>query len=160
MTPDKRQFLVSRRHRIISRLWQSFFAGWGLLLTIVLIASPFVVQNIAWSVLDAIDVDSLRQNNLNVNNLILNGVDKNGEPFEVSAASAVQKYSDRDTIYFTSPVADVARIMNGRIIRDNITADSGRFLKDQHKIILTGNVRVKSDDGSTASAKEMEIDLR
>jgi hypothetical protein len=154
------QFFLSGRHRRMSRLWQSFFAGWGLFFTMVLIASPFVFRNITWSLLDAVDTESLKQNNLSVTNVKLSGVAKDGEPFSVSAKSAFQRFSEPDVIRFTEPIADVARNSGGKKIRDKISAANGRMLKNEHKIVLSGDVLVESSDGSSVRTRELEIDLK
>jgi LPS export ABC transporter protein LptC len=141
-------------------LWRSFFTGWGLFFTIILIASPFVFRNITWAVLDAVDMDSIQANNLSITNLNLNGTDKNGDSFSISAESALQRFSEPDVIRFIRPAASVARLKDGIKIRDNITADTGRFYKNSQKIILSGNVRVDSSDKTSAATNEMEIDLK
>jgi hypothetical protein len=153
-------FFISNRHRRLSRFWQSFFAGWGLLFTIILIASPFVFQNMTWAILDTVDMDSIQRNNLSMTNLKINGFDKRGEPFSVNVRSALQKFAEPDVIYFTEPSASTARDKEGRKVRDDITARAGRFLKNKQKIVLTGSVLIKSSDGTSASANEMEIELQ
>ena len=159
MNPSNWQFFISRRHRRRNALWRSFFTGWGLFFTIVLVASPFVFKNITWAILDAVDMDTIRQNNLSVTNLSLAGTNKDGDPFSISARSAIQRFSDPDAIHFDRVVANVVRVRNKQKIRDKITADTGRFHKNARKVVLDGNVRVNSSDGTSASANEMEIDL-
>lgn len=160
MNPSRWQFFLSHRHRRRNALWRSFFTGWGLFFTIILAASPFVFRNITWAVLDAVDMDSIHADNLSMKNLRLAGANKAGDPFLVIARSAAQRFSEPDVIYFERPDADMVRLKNGQKIRDKITAARGRFLKGEHKIILVGNVRVKSSDGTSANANEMEIDLK
>ena len=152
------QFFLSGRHRRLSRLWQSFFAGWGLLFTMILIVSPFVFKNITWAILEAVDMDSIQANNLSMTNLKIRGTNKKGEPFSVAAVAAVQKFAEPGVIYFTRPVADMQRVKNRQIIKDNISAETGKFVGD--KIILTGGVKILSSDGTSAKTSEMEIDLK
>ena len=149
---------LSGRHRRLSRLWQSFFAGWGLFFAIVLAASPFIFKNISWTIIDSVDFEGIQTNNLSMTNLVIRGIDKNGAPFSVAAKSALQKFAEPGVIYFTNLKAATERITAGKKIKDDITARTGRFLKD--KIVLAGDVFVRSSDGRTASANEMEIDLR
>lgn len=160
MRSEKRHFIISSRHKRVQTLWRTFFAGWGLLFTLILIVSPFVVRNMTWSILDAVDFESVRQNNMSLSNLKLFGTDKNGEPFSVFTHAAFQRFSEPDIIHFETPVANIVRIQNGKKIRDKITADKGRFLKNRQRIVLSNNVLVESDDGTTARANQMEIDLK
>jgi LPS export ABC transporter protein LptC len=160
MNTSSWQFLISKRHTRLQRLWQSFFAGWGLFLTIILLASPFIFQNMTLVILDAIDMASIEQNNLSVKNLKLNGINKNGDPFSIRAQNALQKFNEPNATYFTNPIANLVRMKDGAKIHDKITAKTGKFLNDQQKIILSKNVKVDSSDGTTASANEMEIDLK
>ncbi|MDR1071581.1 MAG: LPS export ABC transporter periplasmic protein LptC [Rickettsiales bacterium] len=160
MAVRNRHFFISNRHRRLSRFWQSFFAGWGLLFTIILIISPFVFKNMTWAILDAVDMESIRRNNLSMTNLKINGIDKNGDPFSMNVRTALQKFAEPDVIYFTEPTAEITRNAKSGKIRDDIAARSGRFLKDRRKIVLTDNVVVKSSDGTSATANEMEIELK
>jgi hypothetical protein len=154
------QFLMSKRHIRRRRLWQSFFTGWGLFFTITLLSSPFIFKNITWAILDAIDISGIEQNNLSVTNLKLNGTDKNGDPFSIRATNALQKFSEPNATYLTNPVANTVRIKNGVKIRDKITAKRGKFLNDRQVMILSDNVRIKSSDGTSASANEIRINLK
>ena len=140
-------------------LWQSFFVGWGLLFTIVLIVSPFIVQNITWSLLDAIDMESIKQNNFDATNLRLSGTDKKGEPFLILSELALQKFSEPNVIHFVEPIAYITNEQDGEKIERRISARTGKFLQDLNRIILTTEVLVESSDGTTARANQMEIDL-
>jgi len=153
------QLFLSGRHRRLTRLWQSFFAGWGLFFMIGLLISPFVFQNITWSILGGINLDSVQENNLSMQNLEIRGVNSNGEPFFISSTRAAQRFDEPEVIYFTRPRAIIQRQApnDSGIIRDDITAHLGRYYSD--KIILTGDVLVKSSDGSVIRANEMQIDL-
>ena len=151
-------FFMSKRHRRLTRIWQSFFAGWGLFFTITLIASPFVFKNITWAILNSINMDSIQANNLFMTNLTIRGRNNKDEPFSVSAAQALQKFAEPGIIHFTKPVATTVRRKGAEEIQDRITAETGLFKSD--RIILTGNVVIKSSDGSTAKTNEMEIGLR
>ena len=152
------QFFISGRHRRLVRMWQALFAGWGLIFTIILGASPFVFKNMTWTILEAVDIDSVRANNLSMQNLAINGIDRAGSPFSVRAKEALQKFAEPGVLYFTRPVAVIERVANGKKIKDNIIADSGRWVKD--RVVLDGNVLIKSSDGSSVVANEMVIDLK
>jgi hypothetical protein len=151
---------MSKHHIRRGRIWQFFFTGWGLFCTIILLMSPFIFKNITWTILDSINMSSIEQNNLSITNLMLSGVNKDGDPFAIKASTALQKFDEPDATYFENPVATVVRVKNGAKVRDEITALRGKFLNDQQKIILSRNVRIKSSDGTTTTANEMEIDLK
>ncbi|MDR1826090.1 MAG: LPS export ABC transporter periplasmic protein LptC [Rickettsiales bacterium] len=156
---NKWQFFISKRHRRIQAWWRFFFAGWGLLFTLILVASPFVFKNMAWSILDIVDIDSIRQNNLSVTNFKMNGTDRNGNPFSLFTRAAFQRFSEPDVLYFEAPNANIVRPKNGKPVQENISAQMGKFFKKTNKIILSDDVRVKSGDGTSARANEMEIEL-
>jgi len=158
--PSRWQFFMSGRHRRRGRIWQSLFTGWGLFFTIALLASPFVFQNMTWVILDAINLDSIQQNNMSMTNPKIFGTDKRGNPFSIRAAKAQQRFDDQDTFYFTEPFAEVVRIQKDKKITDKISARQGKFLIGPQKIILSGGVSVKSSDGSGGQANEMEINLQ
>ena len=157
---NKWQYFISERHRRIQAMWRFFFAGWGLFFTLILAVSPFVFRNMAWSILDAVDIEALRQNNMSIANLKMNGTDKNGEPFAITTRAAFQKFSQPNIIYFEAPVAQVVRAQNGKKIKDKISAQMGKLLKNERRVVLSDDVRVESSDGTTARANEMEIDLK
>jgi len=157
MASSNWQFFLSGRHRRLTRLWQSFFAGWGLFFMIGLLISPFVFQNITWSILGGLNLDTVQENNLSMRNLEIRGVNAEGEPFFIAAREAAQKFAEPEVIQFTKPHAILQRQQGAEIITDNITSDTGRYYSD--KIILIGNVLVESSDGSVVRAREMQIDL-
>jgi LPS export ABC transporter protein LptC len=154
------QFFVSRKHQRLSHLWQSFFAGWGLIFTITLAVSTLVFQNISWTILDIIDVGSIKQNNMTMTNLKINGTDKNGEPFSISSEKAFQKFSEQNIIYFESPAAEIVRVKGDQKIHDKITAKKGKLDNLKHRVTLNDSVKVRSSDGSSIETTEMEIDLK
>jgi hypothetical protein len=161
MTSSKWQFFISKRHRRIRGLWQTFFAGWGLLFTLILVASPFVFRNMAWSILETIDLDSMKKNNMAIQNLNMKGTDRNGRPFSLTTRSAFQRFSEPNVLYFEAPVVNTARVKNGgAVVRDNISAQMGKFYKDKSLVVLSDDVRVISSDGTSARANEMEIELK
>ena len=152
------EYFLSGKHRQLSRLWQSFFAGWGLFFTIALAASPFVFKHISWTILEAVDFDGIQANNLSMTNLVIHGVDKKGAPFSIASKEALQKFAEPGVVYFARPNADTERVANGKKIKDHITANRGKLTKD--RIVLDGDVSVRSSDGSSARANEMEIELQ
>ena len=154
------QFFMSRRHKRTMYLWQSFFASWGLMLTTILIASSLIVKNVTWTLLDAVNIDSFQEKNMNMKNLNVKGTDQNGEPFSMGAKNAFQKFSDQDIIYFDAPTANIVNMKNGKKVNSKITANSGKLDNAKHKVTLNGNVRIKSSDGSTVNTQELEIKLK
>jgi len=157
MASSNWQFFLSGRHRRLTRLWQSFFAGWGLFFMIGLLISPFVFRNITWSILGGLNLDTVQENNLSMRNLQIRGVNAEGNPFFIASPMAAQKFAEPEVIQFTKPHAIVHRKNGADIITDDITSEIGRYYSD--KIILIENVLIQSSDGSVVRAREMQIDL-
>jgi hypothetical protein len=44
MKQDNRNFIIFSKHRRLTRLWQFFFTGWGLVMVAVLAAAPLLTK--------------------------------------------------------------------------------------------------------------------
>ena len=84
------------------------------------------------------------------------GADNRGQPFQITAQSAVQQSSD-------TPVVDIQGVLarlglsRGPVM---IAANQGRYNLDTHRIAVNGPVRVLGPDGYRLTTRDVNVDLR
>ena len=122
-------------------------------------AAPFFTRNLLWTPISSVDARNVALNQFRMENASFAGIDNNGEPFQVRAATARQEYSDQTKIFLERVNAKTVRIDNGRKITDLISADRGIYDKTLRRITLVGNAAVDSSNGDKLRTKEMEIQL-
>jgi len=156
---DRRQFIISGRHRRLQRLWQFFFTGWGLVMLAALAAGSILNKELLWTPITAINMSDIARNQFKMENLSFAGLDQKGNPFSIKTQTARQEYDNPDLIIMTNIVARTVRIDNDRKVTDDISADHGVFDKVKKNATLTGNVRVDSDNGDSLRTNELVIQL-
>lgn len=87
---------------------------------------------------------------------VFNSVDKNNQPFTVTADRAVQNRENPDLIELTKPVAALAQNDGSKINGDAL---SGLYAQKEQKLNLEGTVRLAHSNGYTLTTEEMRIDL-
>ncbi len=156
---DKRQFLISRAHKRISRLVQFFFAGWGLIMLAALVAGALVTRQLIWTPISAINMSEIVNNQFRMENAFFSGHDKEGKPFQLRARSAVQEYGKPDIILLDSVSGTVTRVSDGKIITDDISGRTGRYNRAGRTVTLNGDVKVISSNGDKIYTDELVIQL-
>ncbi len=159
MKKDKRNFIIFFKHRRLTRLWQFFFTGWGLVMVAALIAGALFTKQLLWTPISAINMTDIVSNQFKMTNASFSGTDTNGEPFFIQAASGRQEYNRPNIILLDKVSGNTVRISNGQKIKDDITADSGEYDRIKKTIVLTDNVRVDSSNGDKIRTKELVIKL-
>lgn len=84
-------------------------------------------------------------------------IDRERQPYTVTADRAVQNTNDPDLIELDKPVADMT-MKDGTWLA--LEADRGLYLQDAQKIDLSGHVRVFQDDGYELKGSRMLIDVK
>ena len=159
MKHDKRNFIIISKHRRLTRLWQFFFTGWGLVMVAVLVAAPLLTKQILWTPITAINMRDIVTNQFKMTNASFSGTDKNGNPFKIHAVSGHQEYGKPDIVFLEKPYGTVTRITaKGKTI-DKISAHSGQFNHKENILTLNGNVRINSSNGDKILTDKMVIRL-
>jgi hypothetical protein len=156
---QKRNFIIQGRHSRGKRLWQFFFTGWGLVMVAALVAGALMTQKLLWTPITPTNMSDIINNQFRMTNGEFHGTDENGEPFNLHAASARQEYENPDIIYLETVSGDIARMADGKKIRDNIRANGGHYNRANRTITLLGNVRIDSSNGDKVLTEELVIRL-
>lgn len=159
MEHNHRNFIIISKHKRLTRLWQFFFTGWGLVMVAVLVAAPFLTNQILWTPIKAINMRDIVTNQFKMTNASFAGTDKNGNPFKIHANSGRKEYKNPDIIYLDSPSGTTVRNTNNGKITDKISAKNGQFNLKSNTLTLHGNVRVDSSNGDKILTEEMVIEL-
>ncbi len=85
------------------------------------------------------------------------GLDKEGQPYTLTAERANQLTEEGKLIFMEQPAADVT-LKNGRWVA--ISADGGRYYRLQERLELEGSVNLFQDDGYELRADEVEVRLK
>lgn len=159
MTTDNRNFIIYKKHRRLTRLWQFLFGGWGLVMVAALVAGAVFTKQLIWTPISAINMIDITSNQFKMTNAHFAGLDQKGQPFSLNAKTGRQEYNTPDIIYLESVNGTTVRITDGKRITDNIRADRAEYNQSQRNIRLIGNVHVNSSNGDKANTSEMVIKL-
>lgn len=159
MKPDKRNFIIISKHRRLTRLWQFFFTGWGLVMVAVLVAAPFFTKQILWTPIKAINMANVVTNQFTMTNATFVGTDKDKNPYKIHAKSGHQKYNNQDVVFLEEPSGTITRTTPDGKITDKITAKRGTFNHKEKVLKLYGHVRVDSSNGDKMLTDELVVKL-
>lgn len=159
MQPSHRNFIIISKHKRLTRLWQFFFTGWGLVMVAVLVAASLLTKQILWTPISAINMRDVVTNQFKMTNASFVGTDKDGNPFKIYAKTGRKAYNKPDIIFLENPSGDVVRTTNNKKITDKISATAGQFNLKTKQLNLKGNVRVNSSTGDKILTDEMVIQL-
>ena len=159
MKPDTRNFIIFSKHRRLTRLWQFFFTGWGLVMVAVLVAAPFLTKQILWTPIQAVNMRDVVTNQFKMNNASFSGTDKEGNPFKIHAVSGHQEYGKPDTVFLEQPSGVITRNTSKGKVTDKISANSGQFNHKEKILTLIGNVHIDSSNGDKIQTNKMVIRL-
>lgn len=159
MKENRRNFIIISKHKRLTRLWQFFFTGWGLVMVAVLAAAPLFTKQILWTPITAINMKDVVRNQFKMINATFVGTDKNNNPFKINALSGTQEYDKPGIIFLEKPSGVVVRNTDKGKITDNVSANRGQFNRKDKVLTLTGDVRVDSSNGDKILTDEMVIRL-
>ena len=148
MQLNKRHFIIMSKHKRLTRLWQFFFTGWGLVMVAVLAAAPMFTKQILWTPIKTVNIQDIDANQFKITNAKFVGTDKEGNPFDIKAKIGYQKFGQPDIIYLESPNGVITRSTDKGKVVDNISAIRGTFNHKEKVLTLYNNVRVNSSDGN------------
>ena len=159
MQQDRRNFIIVSKHKRLTRLWQFFFTGWGLVMVAILVAAPFLTKQILWTPISAVNMRDVVTNQFKMTNASFSGTDKDGNPFKIHAVSSHQQYDNKDVVFLEKPSGTFTRKTDKGKITDKISAASGQFNHKGNVLTLTGNVRINSSNGDKIITDKMVIRL-
>lgn len=159
MQNSHRNFIIISKHKRLTRLWQFFFTGWGLVMVVVLVAASLLTNQILWTPIKAINMRDIVTNQFKMTNASFSGTDKDGNPFQIFAQSGRKEYNKQDIIFLEKPSGTITRTTNNTKITDKIHAKTGQFNLKSKTLSLHGNVRVDSSNGDKILTDEMVIEL-
>lgn len=87
---------------------------------------------------------------------VFNSVDRNNQPFTVTADRATQNRQDPDLIELEKPVAELQQNDGSKLDGE---AASGLYAQKEQKLNLEGAVKLKHSNGYTLSTEELRIDM-
>ena len=129
------------------------------------IAVVFFIIAITWSDFDKSAVPIAKERIIpyakNIKNELLSprfeSVNKNNQPFSITASRATQGKEGADFVYLTEPMADLM-MEDGAWVA--IKANKGTYQQHTEKLLLYDTVRLFHDDGYQIEAEEIRIDLK
>ena len=159
MATDHRTFIIFTKHRRLQRLWQFFFTGWGLIMVAALAAGALFTRQLLWTPISAINMNDIATNQFKMTGASFAGIDRDGNPFQIRAASARQEYDKPNVVFLDTVSGTITRNNNGKTEKTDISARSGRYSIPNRTITLTGNVRVDSTTNDKILTDELVIKL-
>ena len=124
-----------------------------------LVAGALFTKQLLWTPISAINMTDVISNQFKMNNATFSGVDKDGAPFHLNARTARQEYDAPDIVYLDGITGNITQIQDGKKLKRNVSAKSGRYSRSEQKIYLFGDVRVDSSDGNKILTKELVLKL-
>lgn len=159
MKATGRNFIIFSKHRRLTRLWQFFFTGWGLVMVAALVAGSLFTRQLLWTPISAINMTDIVSNQFKMSGASFAGTDANGKPFKLRAQTGRQEYDNPNVIFLETVSGTVTRQTNGQDITDDISARTGRYNRTNKTITLNGNVRINSSNGDKVLTDELVIKL-
>ena len=126
-----------------------------LALVILLALAPLTVGRDISFVLSKDSVELARER-MRVTSATYRGEDSKGQPFELSAGSAVQ-VSSRDPVVRLQSLAAKIQLQDGPA---RIDAGQGRYDMDSEKVAIDGKVLFRAADGYNIETRDVGIDLK
>ena len=85
------------------------------------------------------------------------GVDKNGDPFQITAQTGRQEYDTPDIIFLDVVSGYTTKMQNGKKTKITFSAAKGEFNRAKKTIKLIKNVRVKSGNEQEIQTEELVV---
>ncbi len=144
----------SSHDRVIALLRILLPAAIGVLVVLLALAPLTVGRDISF-VLSKDRVEVARER-MRVSAATYRGQDSKGQPFQLTAGSAVQ-VSSRDAVVRLKTLAAQIQLPEGPA---RIIAGQGRYDMDSEKVAIDGPVRFRSADGYNIDTRDVAIDLK
>ena len=156
---DNRTFIIFSKHRRLQRLWQFFFTGWGLVMVAALVAGTLFTHQLLWTPISAVNMKDIATNQFKMVDASFSGIDRDGNPFQIHAETARQEYDQPDIIYMDTIRGNIVRKIDGKLEKNDISANQGQYNIKAKRVTLVGDVRMYSSTGDKVLTDEMVIKL-
>lgn len=156
---DKRNFIIISKHKRLTRLWQFFFTGWGLVMVVVLVVAFLFSKQILWTPITAVNMRDMVSNQFKMTNAYFVGTDKDNNPFKIHAESGHKEYEKPDIVFLEKPTGTITRNADKGKVVENISAKRAQFNLKEKILTLIGNVRIESSNGDKTITDKMVIKL-
>lgn len=124
-----------------------------------LVAGALFTKQILWTPISAINMTDIISNQFKMSGASFVGIDKDGNPFQISAKTGYQEYDTPDIVFLDTVSGRITRNSGGKKITDNISANRGQYNRQTKTITLNSNVRVDSSNGDKIRTDELVIKL-
>jgi lipopolysaccharide export system protein LptC len=167
--PDSQAMGVARRDRTLLQRWATpggrhdrniWLARRGLpvliaVLGMALLFAPLLLRGEVSFVL-AKDSVAIAKERMKVISAVYRGEDSKGQPFTLSAGSAVQA-SSKDPVVRLKDLSAEINLADGPA---KITAEAGRYDMDKETVSVDGPVRFTTSDGYALSTRDVSVGLK
>lgn len=124
-----------------------------------MVAGALFTKQLLWSPIAAINMHDVISNQFKMSGAAFSGIDKNGEPFHITAETGRQEYDKPDVIFLERVAGYTTQFRDDKKVVYNFSAANGEYNRKTKKITLSGNVHIKSDDGSELDTNELVVKL-
>lgn len=124
-----------------------------------LVVGALFTRQLLWSPISVINMTDIISNQFKMSNATFNGIDANGEPFTIIAETGRQEYDNPDIIFLDHVSGNTTQIQNGKKVVYKFSANTGEYNRAKKTVTLTGNVRIKSNDGNELQTKELVVKI-
>lgn len=122
-----------------------------------LVAGALFTKQLLWSPISSINMHDVVSNQFKMSGASFTGVDKDGEPFKITAATGHQEYDKPDVIYLDTVAGYTIQQKNGKKTKITFSAARGEFNRTKKTIKLIHNVRIKSDNEQEVQTEELVV---
>ncbi len=122
----------------------------------VLVAWPYLTARVSGLRLSFAEVEETADGKITMTNARYLGTDREGQPFTITADSAVQNPDDPDSIELERLAGDVT-LNDGTWV--TLSADGGVYRQDARVLELAGHVSLYADSGYELRTEAVHIDL-
>ncbi len=124
-----------------------------------LVAGALFSRQLLWTPISAINMGDIASNQFKMSGAAFAGTDADGMPFKIRAASGRQEYDNPDIVFLETVSGTFNRKSDGKIIKNDVSARTGRYNRRARTVTLLGNVRVNSSNGDKLLTDELVIKL-
>jgi len=124
-----------------------------------LAAGALFTKQIMWTPIPTINMNDVVTNQFKMTNATFAGVDKDGNPFTIHAATGRQEYQKPDIIFLTSVSGQITHVRDKQKVTDNVKSKKAEFDRVKKVITLLEDVHVDSTNGDKMLTDELVVQL-
>ncbi len=124
-----------------------------------LVAGALFSRQLLWTPISAINMGDITSNQFKMSNASFAGTDADGMPYRLRAVAGRQEYENPDIVFLETVSGTFDRKSDGKIIKNDVSANAGQYNRRDRTITLMGNVRVKTSTGDKLLTDQLVIKL-